>query len=344
MDTTILRCPGCGANIQFDAQTQTWLCAQCGTQYTAQDIFKLTTDSDLDTKINEPQPTLNVYKCQSCGAEMVADENTTATFCVYCHNPGIIKSRLEGEFRPDYIIPFQKSKKDAVNAYNAYRKGKYITFKEFGDPKNIEKITGVYVPFWLYNGRSQAYVAGKLHTSSSKREGDYIVTTKCVYNIERAGYMIFRNVPADGSVKFDDNTMDSIEPYDFTQLIPFNYSYLSGYLAEKYDVSAAEDQSRAKYRMENTLINKINGTINGTLTDETKNLDTYIDRPKYALLPVWMLNTIIDGKPYTYAMNGQTGRIVGNIPISKANALAFFLIIALIAMSIVSAISYWLFM
>ena len=349
MDTTILRCPACGSNLRFDATIQRWRCESCFNIYAQEDVYKITSDSDLDNKTQgrdiEQQPELDVYRCQSCGAEMVTDQNTTATFCIYCHNPGIIKHRLEGKFRPDYIIPFTKSKKDAEEAYRKCCKGKYIAPAEFANPDNIQKITGVYVPFWLYDGDSRSHVSGLRTTSSSVRDGDYIVTTTFKYRVERTGNMRFYRVPADASVKFDDNTMDSIEPYNFEGLIPFNYSYLSGFLAEKYDVDVNEDVSRVKRRMENTIMSEIYATIpGGTLNGVTEHKETTFGDVRYALLPVWMVNTIVNGKPYTFAMNGQTGRMVGDIPISVPRLLAFFAIIFLVAMSVLCAVSYIFFM
>jgi hypothetical protein len=156
--------------------------------------------------------------------------------------------------------------------------------------------------------------------------------------------MGFKNVPADASVKFDDATMDSIEPYDFNELQKFNYSYLSGFLAEKFDVTAADDQSRAQSRMENSIMASIRNTIKGSFSSAEENKTTVFDKVQYALLPVWMLNTIIDGKTYTFAMNGQTGRLVGNIPTSAKQILKFFLIRAAIAMAVLSLLAYWMFM
>lgn len=345
MDTTILRCKGCGANLIFDAQTQSWKCEQCGNTYLPDNIADISyEDSKKQESYSIEQPNLTVYRCQSCGAEMVTDENTTATFCVYCHTSGILKSRLEGKFRPDYIIPFKVSKEDALAAYNRLRKGKYMTYKEFGDINNIQKISGIYVPFWLYDANTSGYVSGYLSTSTSHRSGDYIVTKHKEYFEERAGEMKFINVPADGSRKFDDNTMDSIEPYDFSEMIPFNYSYLSGFLAEKYDVSNSQNENRAKDRMENTLLYNINSTINGYLSNSKKEINIDITNVKYALLPVWMLNTIVDGKTYTFAMNGQTGRIVGDIPLSPKMQIKYFLTVTLIALAALSILTYVLFM
>ena len=229
--------------------------------FTQEEIFKITQDSAEDTKTQgqdiEQQPELNLFHCQNCGAEMVTDENTAATFCVYCGSAGIMKSRLEGKFRPELIIPFKTTKQDAINAYNNYRKGKHLAPDEFGKKENIDKITGVYIPFWLYDGNSRGMLSGERHDITTWRSGDYRYTKTDIYHVERAGDISFEKVPADGSKKFDDDTMDSIEPFDFNEFQPFNYSFLSGFLAEKYDVGPEEDKERAQLRMGNSLISSL---------------------------------------------------------------------------------------
>ncbi|MBR4441022.1 MAG: hypothetical protein IKS00_05670 [Bacteroidales bacterium] len=348
MDTTVLKCPTCGSNLQFNAETQNFKCDFCGSAFTQEEIFKITKDSDEDTRTQgqdiESQPELNLFACRNCGAEMVTDENTAATFCVYCGSAGIMKSRLEGKFRPELIIPFKTTKQDAINAYNNYRKGKHLAPDEFGKKENIEKITGVYIPFWLYDGNSRGFLSGERHDITTWRSGDYRYTKTDIYHVERAGDISFEKVPADGSKKFDDDTMDSIEPFDFNEFQPFNYSFLSGFLAEKYDVGPEEDKERAQLRMGNSLMASLYGTISGSLLGAQQQKDTVFTGIRYAMLPVWMLNTKIKDKMHTFAMNGQTGKIVGDIPIDKGKAWRFFFVRTLIAMAILCGLSWLFFM
>ena len=328
MDTTILKCPNCGNILKFNAETQNFTCDFCGSALTQEEALKITQNSTPppapppnSTQANQPE--LNVFRCKNCGAEMVTDTNTVATFCVYCGSTGIMRSRLEGRFRPEFIIPFKKSKEDAIQAYNDSRKGKIFAPDEFGRKENIEKITGVYIPFWLYDGKSQGLIEGDRHDSTSWRDGDYICTKTDIYHIRRAGSIEFEKVPADGSRKFDDATMDSIEPFDFEECIPFDYSFLSGFLAEKYDVSPDEDKSRAEDRMDQSFTTAINNTIRGVLVNKTVNKNTILTGLHYAMLPVWLLNTKIQDKIYTFAMNGQTGRMVGDIPTDTSKMVKF---------------------
>ena len=355
MDTTVLKCPGCNSPLPYNAERGLWKCEYCGSEYTREQILELTaqkSDSDIDIKkpeykeetdFNQPsedQPELNLYRCKNCGAEMVTDQNTASTFCVYCGSTGILKSRLEGKFRPKYIIPFATTKQQAIDAYNGLRKGRFLAPNEFGKKENIEKITGVYIPFWLYDGFSQGVLEGERHDKTSWRSGDYIITKTDVYHEFRAGKEDFEKVPADGSKKFDDDLMDSIEPFNFSALEPFNYSFLSGFLAEKYDVSAEENTKRATLRMNNSLQQSLYNTIHGTLVSPHKRLDCSIKNVDYALLPVWMLNTFVKDKAYTFAMNGQTGKIIGDIPIDSGKSVRYFIFLTALGFAIAALIDY----
>lgn len=329
MDTTVLKCPNCGNNLIFDASTQNFKCEFCGTVLAQSETLKISQQPASTPPPPPPpnftanQPELNVFHCRNCGAEMVTDTNTAATFCVYCGSTGIIKNRLEGRFRPELIIPFKKSKEEAIQAYNDSRKGKIFAPDEFGRKENIEKITGVYVPFWLYDGKSKGSFEGDRHESTSWRSGDYVYTKTDTYHVRRVGSIEFEKVPADGSRKFDDNTMDSIEPYDFNECQPFDYSFLSGFLAEKYDVPPEEDKERVEQRMDSSFQSAIYSTINGVMDNVKVDKLTLITGLHYALLPVWMLNTKINDKIYTFAMNGQTGQMVGDIPTDSMKMAKF---------------------
>ena len=361
MDTTVLKCPGCGSPLPYDASIGKWKCEACGSVYDAIQVMKMTQDSDKDTDTQkqrqngtptpppnitndvpgmppeytnqsdyQPQPDLDLYRCKNCGAEMVADETTAATFCVYCGSTSILKSRLEGEFRPSRVVPFVKTKEDAVNAFKNLMHTENFVPNDFTKESNIEKITGVYIPFWLYSGTAQGHIRGKLHKVTTWRSGNYRYTKTDIYDVERAGSVAFTGIPADGAKKFDDDTMDSIEPFDLSKLVPFNYAYLSNFLAEKYDVTAEEDQERAAGRMRNTIYSHLHATINGALIGEQQHVQENISNVEYVMLPVYMLNTFWQGKPYIFAMNGQTGKLVGDVPIDKGKWFTAFLIAAAI--------------
>ncbi|MBQ7667887.1 MAG: DNA helicase PriA [Clostridia bacterium] len=327
MDAVDHKCPACSASLPFDPTTGKWKCTYCASEYTLEELNKYEEEAAKrkeEVKETKPHKHMDVdeYSCPNCGAKIMTDENTTATFCVYCGSTSIIKNRLLGVLQPNFVIPFSKTKQDAIRAFEKCKKGKLFAPSEFTKKEQIDKITGVYIPFWLYDCNTNASIEGEATKVTSWSTGDYRYTKTDIYNVARAGNALFDKVPVDGSKKFDDDTMDSIEPFNYNDLKEFSPSYLSGFLAEKYDVDDKEAFSRAELRMKNTIRNELKSTASTYTTFNIRNEHIDIDQNKinYVLFPVWMLNIKYNGKMHTFAMNGQTGKMVGNIPISGMKA------------------------
>ena len=236
------KCPSCGASINFNPKTEKWDCLYCKSSFTLEELKKYDNASNDKNNNDEVIENNNVnyvtYKCKSCGAEVIADEQTAATFCVYCRNTTILKSKLSGEFKPDLIIPFKKEKKSAIEAFQLISKGRPLTPKYFNSESNIEKIRGVYIPFWLYD----LNVSGNLNFNATKIDhwtvGRTHYTKTSNYKIIRDGIFKYDKIPSDASTRFDDALMDSIEPFNYSELKEYNHAYLAGFLAEKYDINS----------------------------------------------------------------------------------------------------------
>lgn len=322
MDATTHRCPSCSATLPFNPDTQSWKCEYCGADYTLEDLEK------FEKAYSKARTSMEVdeYSCPSCGAKIVTDENTAATFCVYCGSTAIIKSRLSDFLKPDYIIPFETTKEQAVDAFIKAKKGKLFAPRAFGNKNQIEKITGVYIPFWRYSVSTSGRISGKAETVTTWRAGDYRYTKRDTYRVRRDGEMKFFAVPVDGSKKFDDDIMDSIEPFMYEDVKDFSPSYLSGFLAEKYDVTSNEAYERAFTRIKNSFSDVLKNDITGysTVSIEEVNVNIKDGKEDYILLPVWMLNIKYNEKMHMFAMNGQTGKMIGNIPVSWKKLLLWF--------------------
>ena len=273
---------------------------------------------------------MKVYSCPSCGAELICDSTTAATSCPYCNNPTVVPGQFSGVLKPDYVLPFKLDKEAAQNALREHYKGKMFLPKSFTDKNHIEEIKGVYVPFWLYDGVADADLQFQATRSHSRRQGDYEVTTTEHYMVRRAGSLSFANVPVDASSKMPDDHMDSIEPYDYADLKPFSTAYLPGFLADKYDETADECAPRADERCKNTVISAISSTVMGyeSVIPVAERLSLHRGKVKYALMPVWLLNTKWNGKDFLFAMNGQTGKLVGDLPVDKGKMWGTFAAIA----------------
>lgn len=286
--------------------------------------------SDLSRDWGAEADGLRVYSCPSCGAELICDQSTAATACPYCGNPAIVPGQFSGALRPDYILPFRLSKDDAVQALRAHYKGKPFLPRSFTSANHIEQIQGVYVPFWLFDGGAEGAASYRASNTNVFETGDYEITETRHYHVVRAGSLAFEKIPVDASSKMPDDHMDSIEPFDYAQLRPFSTAYLPGYLADKYDVTINDSRDRADTRCRETLAQALRDTVTGYGACVTEREDIALRRSKvhYALLPVWMLSTKWHGQDFLFAMNGQTGKLVGDLPTDRGRFWGMFAAIA----------------
>ena len=329
------KCPGCGAPLRYDPAGGQLACGNCGRTFeieAVQQAEQMTQDTaehgiewnlgpgDAWTEAEAQQ--LRTYHCPSCGAEIVVDASTAATECVYCGNASIMPGALSGSFRPDAVLPFVKTREEAVAAYRKLIEGKKLLPKPFAAKKQLDRITGVYVPFWLFECQAECDLSFRAERVTAHTRGRERVTDTEHFLVHRGGTLDFEGVPVDGSSKFDDALMESIEPFDYTQMHPFDTAYLPGYQAERYDVDAQAAQARANERIRESTVEAFRGTVMGytSLTPQSVNLRTRHSRVLNVMAPVWMLNTRWQGKTYTFAMNGQTGRLVGDLPTDGAAA------------------------
>lgn len=286
--------------------------------------------SDLSRDWGAEADGLRVYSCPSCGAELICDQSTAATACPYCGNPAIVPGQFSGALRPDYTLPFRLSKDDAVQALRAHYKGKPFLPRSFTSVNHIEQIQGVYVPFWLFDGGAEGAASYRASNTNVYETGDYEITETRHYHVVRAGSLAFEKIPVDASSKMPDDHMDSIEPFDYAQLRPFSTAYLPGYLADKYDVTIDDSRDRADTRCRETLAQALRDTVTGYGACVTEREDIALRRGKvhYALLPVWMLSTKWRGQDFLFAMNGQTGKLVGDLPTDRGRFWGMFAAIA----------------
>lgn len=270
------------------------------------------------------------YTCPSCGAELICDASTAATSCPYCGNPTVVPGQFSGALKPDLVIPFQLSKEEAVAALKKHYQGKPFLPKSFTAGNHIQEIRGVYVPFWMFDGEAKGFARYEATRSRTYRQGNEEITETQHFDVYRAGQVAFEKVPVDASSKMPDDHMDSIEPYDYTGLKPFSTAYLPGFLADKYDCTVEDSRGRADERCRNTLSAALRDSVQGYETCVPVNETANLKRGKvhYALMPVWMLNTKWQGKDFFFAMNGQTGKLVGDLPMSWGKFWATFAAIA----------------
>lgn len=282
------------------------------------------------------QEQVKIYHCQSCGAELVADQYTSATICSFCGNPSLVEDRLEGDFTPSVVIPFKLNKEQAVQAYKKWVKKGPLTPKTLSTAATIEKISGLYVPFWLYDYSGECKMNAAAQRVRTERRGDteYIYTDH--YHIYRDMVADFEKIPADASEKMPDDAMDKLEPFNYNELEPFSMPYLSGYLSERYNYTDKDMEERVRSRANEYITQLTRNTIKGysTVSVLNNNINMQNTHNVYALFPVWMLNCRYQNKDFQFMLNGQTGKIVANRPISVGRAVAWGIGIFLITLVI----------
>ncbi|MBQ3868086.1 MAG: hypothetical protein II789_06020 [Clostridia bacterium] len=330
------KCLNCNGALKFDSKLQKLKCPFCDSTFTVDELSKL--DSQLgggsiggnswaqditpNTWADGETDGLYSYVCRSCGGEIIGDANMAATSCPYCGNPVVVLGAFTGKLKPDYVIPFKLSKDEAVAALGRHLQGKRLLPKVFKDENKLKEIKGVYVPFWVFDSELYGDYSYKTTTVHKWSDKYYDYTETKFYDVYREGNISFRSVPIDGSEKFDDALMESIEPFDFSEAVDFKTAYLAGYLADKFDVNTDVSWQRAGTRMANTTQQSFYDTVTGyaSVRQNTGDCTVLSKSAKYALFPVWLLSTVWKGETYTFAMNGQTGKFVGDLPVDKKAA------------------------
>lgn len=338
-DLQEFKCPCCGGGIEFDPTLQKMKCPYCDTEFELETLqgyeeeLKSEQADDMtwetggtDSWQAEEAENLRVYVCESCGGEIVADTTTGASACPYCDNPIVMKEQFDGVLKPDYVIPFRLDKKAAKEGFKKHLQGRKLLPAVFKDEAHIEEIKGIYVPFWLFDAQANARMRYRGTRIRSWSDSNYNYTETKFYSIHRAGSLNFVGVPADASSKMPDDLMESIEPYDLRDRVDFRTAYLAGYLADKYDVAAEESMERTNSRIRRSTEEAFARTVQGyaSVVPEHSSIQLENGKAQYTLCPVWILNTVWKDQRYVFAMNGQTGKFVGDLPVDKAASRRYF--------------------
>ncbi len=351
------KCPACTGPLHFEGATGKLKCDYCESRFEVAEIEAMyaqaeqaaqqahaqaqaeqeareearTQDPDTpwDTSDFEQwglEPGMRSYSCPSCGAQLICEETTGAASCPYCGNPTVIPGQFAGGLKPNFVIPFKLDQKAAEAALKNYYQGKKFLPDGFASANRIREIRGVYVPFWLFDGEAEADARFRATNTRTYTRGDFAITETDHYHVRRAGSVPFEKIPVDASSKMPNAHMDAIEPFDYSELQPFSTAYLPGFLADRYDVTAESSAARADDRAGNTALAAMQGDVIGYATCVRTEQKVTLHRGKvhYALLPVYMLATQWQGQSYLFAMNGQTGKLIGDLPVDRKKYWAWF--------------------
>ncbi|MDR2693646.1 MAG: hypothetical protein LBB74_05460 [Chitinispirillales bacterium] len=282
--------------------------------------------------------------CPSCGAEFFGGRAAIAMVCPCCGNARIVARRVSGLLKPECIIPFKRDKKAAESALAEFCEGKRLLPDGFMEAGRLKKsLQGIYAPFWLFDAQVEGSAWCQGVKFVTRGYGKNRHTEATFYSVEREGNLAFKNIPVDGSKKMDDEYMDAIEPFDYSQIVEFNPSCLAGCAAEKCDVGVEECKRRAESRMEETVRAEFMDTIFGysRVTGEGSFVKVKNGRASLGLFPVWVLNVKHNGEDCLFMMNGQTGKFVGELPVDKGKAWKYRALFTVLSGPIVAGILYF---
>ena len=328
------KCPNCDGELIFDPASQSYKCEYCISTFSQEELDnmhreestekKLGASSGYTEEIYEEEAASGVgeavmYTCPSCGAEIVTDATTAATFCYYCHNPVILGGRLSGEFLPDKIIPFEITKEQAVKKFLDYVGKKKFIPKAFFSKQQIETITGVYFPYWNYSAELENTMQGEARNVRSWTTGNIRYTETKYYHVNRAGKVSLTNMTENALQKANAELARGVMPYDFEKMRDFNMGYLSGFMAEKRDIEFNSLEERMQAMAKSYAFNMVKDTINYSSVN-IQNSQTHFcgEDWAYCFLPVWTITYKgRNGKIYYYSMNGQTGEVCGELPVDN---------------------------
>lgn len=361
MATATYKCPNCGGGLQFVPDIQKLKCEYCLSEFTDAQLAEISAamEKKAEQEAAAAQATaaaaaaadadetshLRGYTCDSCGAEVVTEETTSATFCYYCHNPVLLTERLTGDFKPTRIIPFAYDKEKAVSSFLTWDRKKKFVPREFYSNSQLEKITGMYVPYWMADIEADVDFAGKGINRRVWQVGDIQYTETKEYGISRQGKIDVNNVHEVAMRKIDKGLIDSISPYDEAQAVDFSMSYLSGFFAEKYDIAKDEIQPQIENQARDYTKLMLQDTFSGysQVQMEREDMNIAVKGWNYALLPAWILTYLYKGKTYVYAINGQNGKSYGELPVNKQKLSLVSGVIAAVvfALAIVGGLLIW---
>ncbi len=324
-------CKTCAAPIGFDIKVAKWKCEYCGSEFEKNEIEQQTGKADgveLNEDLSVEIPELDEYRCNACGAQILTEGETAATFCIYCRSPSIIKSRFSGDFRPRYLIPFKITQTEARQVYFRWIQKRFFAPSEFKNAREVNSIRGLYAPYWLFDCGASGFVIGEGRNTRSWTSGDYRYTETKHYFIKRSGFSQYEKIPVDGSKNLDDELMEGIEPFDYGGLKDFALEFMSGYLAERYDVdqtkAARAMEPRARKYLQTTL--EESGQRYDSVTFQSSHISLNNVKAAYAMLPIYVLTNIYQKKKHTFMINGQTGKTYGETPYDKGKLVVFSLV------------------
>lgn len=368
MENTTLTysCPNCNAPLEFDPQKQKFACKFCLSAFSEETLLdmerqKQKAEEDGEETETNAEPTMEdayegedpereeeafgdevcTYSCPNCGAEVMADATTVATMCYFCHSPVVLAERVGGAIKPDKIIPFKIDKKGAKEAFLGFVKKKWFVPRNYFSEKQIENISGVYFPFWVTDADTESDYESVAHRVRTWVSGDYRYTETRNYLVRRSGNIHFEDIVTSAISSEDKQMLEGILPFPADSHEEFKMPYLLGFSAKKRNVEMQDVLQEVRQKMHEYSRTILRNTVVGYSSVDPGHCRVREREShwEYTLMPVWVLTyRNKKGKTYLYAMNGYSGKLYGQLPVSFAKLAALFAGIVTVAAPLIALI------
>lgn len=331
-------CPGCGAPMEYDPGFDALVCTSCGSivdPKTLPDADSFYYEDDSPEEPQDIRDTLSefeeltgemydchVYKCSQCGGEVTVSGTEISTRCVYCGSTAVVFSRISKENRPDRIVPFSITKEEAVSLVEEkLLSGRFV-------PKRFKKIPpecvrGIYIPYFTYDG--------EISDTQQHRLG--ITEKSYVFD----GSATFENLLVECCSSINNRFSALLEPYNLKASVEFDTSYLMGFYSNIQDVTPRRARGLSELKAKTLFQSQMRQlTPNKTMKTVSSAPKITLQRTGYVLLPAWFITINDKGTPYTFLVNGQTGKVVGTAPWDKSTVVSLT-----VGLSVLSIAAVW---
>ncbi|MEA5051415.1 MAG: TFIIB-type zinc ribbon-containing protein [Oscillospiraceae bacterium] len=337
MSVTQYKCLNCGGAIVFDPAQQDLVCTYCKSRFTKKDFDKAAAGTDTDYESDAA-----TYTCQNCGAQIVTTSTTAATYCYFCHTPVVLEKRLSGAKKPDYVLPFKLTKQQATDRITQLFSSAHFLPPIFKDRGELEKVSGVYFPYWFTDSTATASLSGTAQNIRVWRAGNYEYTETSVYEVRRSGNILLNSLSEPAIKDAGKVNLDYVCPFDDAAFQEFSMTYLAGLFAEQRELEQLDVADKMRTKMNYLADRALRGTVSGysSVSLDSMNINVQNTAWKYVLLPVWVMTYNVEGTRYVYAINGQTGKIYGDLPLDKKklNRISALITIACAALGILAGV------
>lgn len=343
--TEVSQCPSCGGNAVYDPDSGSLKCPFCGTEQEIEQSRHNTIEHDFLQALEEEDnhtwdEEKRVFSCGNCGAETILDQDKVADFCSFCGSSHITLSDHHTGIQPALIVPFQVTKDEAIAKFKAWMKKRYFAPSKLIQSYEMKNLSGAYIPYWTFDSHTKSNYVVRIGTyyyvtvtrtvtvdGKPKRVTEQV--RKIRWRTKRGQYSeFFDDVLVKASKNVASGLITKVEPFRLDDLIDYKSAYLSGFLAERYSIPLKEGWHDAKGIIDRRIESGIEGQEYGDIVQVVNVSTNYKGITyKHLLLPLWISSFQFNNKIYRFLVNGQTGKVSGQSPISIVKVSILVLVI-----------------